>query len=102
LFSITAKLYLATQQLVTAVPDSQVQCYQQAKTFLTEYVILPELLSDNLSDVLRKSLIIASVIAMILRERKIVCPEQSMRKVKQDLRKVTIVTILQMRGQPRG
>jgi hypothetical protein len=40
-------------------------------------VILPELLSKNLSDVLRMLLIIASVTAMILRERKIVHPKQS-------------------------
>jgi hypothetical protein len=61
-----------------------------------EDVILPELLSDNLSDVLRILLIIASVTTMILRERKIVSPEKSTVKVKQASRKVTIVTILQM------
>jgi hypothetical protein len=30
---------------------SQLQSYHRAKTFFTEDVILPELLSDNLSDV---------------------------------------------------
>jgi hypothetical protein len=40
--------------------------YHRVKTFLTEDVILPELLPDYLSNVLRKFLIIASVTAMIL------------------------------------
>jgi hypothetical protein len=47
----TNKLYLLTQQPVTPVPESQAYNYHQAKILLTEDAILPELLSDNLSDV---------------------------------------------------
>jgi hypothetical protein len=53
---------------------SQAENCHRAKTFLTEELILPELVSDNLSDVPMIFLIIARVIAMFL--RKIVRPKK--------------------------
>jgi hypothetical protein len=70
------------------------------KTFLTEVVILTELLSDNLSDVSMIFLIIARVTAMFLFVREKLCGwKQSTVTVKQAPRKVTV---LQMRRQLRG
>jgi hypothetical protein len=66
-------------------------------------VIVPELLSDNLFDVPedifsdRESDRDDSV-----RERKVVCLNKVTVKVKQASRKVTIVTMLQIWGQPCG
>jgi hypothetical protein len=66
-------------------------------------VILPELLSDNLSDVLRIFLIIVSVTAMILCEKeKLYAKNKVTVKVKRAPRKVTIVMILQMGGNHVG
>jgi hypothetical protein len=61
-------------------------------------VILPELLSDNLSNVLRIFLIIASVTENdFAGEKKIVHRKQSHDESQKALRKVTIVMLLQMR-----
>jgi hypothetical protein len=46
-----------------------------SKNISHEDVILPELLSDNLSDVLRIFLITVSVTAMILREKEKLCAQ---------------------------
>jgi hypothetical protein len=52
---------------------SQAENCHGVKTFLTEEVILPELLSDNLSNVPMLFLIIARVTAMFLCEREKLC-----------------------------
>jgi hypothetical protein len=48
--SFTAKLFIVSQQSDTRCSVSQAENCHGAKTFLTEEVIFPELLSDNLSD----------------------------------------------------
>jgi hypothetical protein len=55
----------------------QAQSYHRANTFLTEDVILPELLSDNLFDVPEDIFMVARVTEDSVRERKIVRPKQS-------------------------
>jgi hypothetical protein len=82
---------------------SQVWSYHPVKKFITEDVIFPELLSDNLSDVPEDIFSDSeSDSDDSVRERKIVCPKQSYSKVKQAPRKVTIVMILQMQEKPHG
>jgi hypothetical protein len=94
----TAKLFIVSQQSDMQCSVSQAGNCHRAKTFLTEEVTLPELLSDNLSDVPVIFLIIARVTAMFLCERKIVRSEKSTVTVKQACKKVTVFW---MQGQPR-
>jgi hypothetical protein len=96
LVPITAKLFLVSQQSDMQCSVSQADNCQRAKTFLTEEVILPELLSDNLSDLPMIFLIIGRVTAMFVCVREKLCGwENSTVTVKQALRKVTV---LQMQG----
>jgi hypothetical protein len=70
-----------------------------------ENVIVPELLYDNLSDVPEDIFSDSENDSDDSeRGRKIVCPKQSYTesKKKKTPRKVTIITILQMWGQPHG
>jgi hypothetical protein len=50
LSSFTAKLFLVSQEPLTSHDVASTSCHPEKK-FLTEDVILPELLPDNLSDV---------------------------------------------------
>jgi hypothetical protein len=68
-----SKAILVSQHPFTV---SQVQSYHRAKTFLTEDAILPELLSDDLSDV-HEGIFSDIVIDISVRERNTVCPKQS-------------------------
>jgi hypothetical protein len=77
---------------------SQAQSYHRAKTFLKEYVILPQLLSDNLSDVPEDILVISESEKDDSVERKKSCYNDSQTSSEES----DVVTILQMPGQPRG
>jgi hypothetical protein len=95
----TAKMFIVIQQSDMQCIDSQAENFHGAKTFLTEEAILPEFLSDNLSDVPIIFLVTVRVTAMFLCEREKLCAGKSTVTVKQVPRKVTV---LQMWGQPRG
>jgi hypothetical protein len=73
---LTAKLFIVSQQSDMQCSVSQAENCHGAKTFLMEEVILPELLSDNLSDVPMIFLIIARVTAMLLCERETLCGQK--------------------------
>jgi hypothetical protein len=73
LVPFTAKLFIVSQQSDMQCSILQGENCHGSKTFLTEEVILPELLSDNLSHVPMIFLIIARVTAMFLCERGKLC-----------------------------
>jgi hypothetical protein len=78
-FSFTAKLFFSvSQQPVQHLTMLQAQGYHRAKTFLTEDVFLPKLLSDNLSDVPEDILVMSGNDKdNAMRERKTVHPKKS-------------------------
>jgi hypothetical protein len=81
----------------------QAWSYHRANQFLTEDVILPELLFDNLSNVTDDIFNYTEYDSNdSVRERKIVHRKQSYSESQKALRKMTIAMILQMRGQPCG
>jgi hypothetical protein len=99
LFFFTAKLFLVSEQ-----PFSSTGCHKesflQAKKYLRDDQILPELLLDNLSDV-RDNILSdnESDMTRILQLKEKLCGRKKITvTVKQAPRKVTV---LQMRGQPR-
>jgi hypothetical protein len=73
LVPFTAKLLIVSQQSDMQCSVSQAANCHGAKTFLMEEAILPELLSDNLSDVPMIFLITARVRSMFLCEREKLC-----------------------------
>jgi hypothetical protein len=75
LVPFTAKLFVVSQQSDMQCSVSQAENCHRAKTVLTEEVILPELLSDNLSDVPMIFLIIVRVTAMFLCVREKLCEQ---------------------------
>jgi hypothetical protein len=71
LIPFTAKLFIVSQQSDMQCGVLQEENCRGAKTFLTEDVILPELLSDSLSDVPMLFLVIVRVTVMFLSPKKI-------------------------------